>query len=370
MRILVASIVLLGSAMAVFASPGNRNPVRDLPSMTSSRAAHTTTVLDDGSVLVVGGFTAEEGQLAGVELFDPKRSEFQSIDDAIARRHSHTATLLPNGNVLIAGGYGAKSGTLDTAEVFDPATRRFSSVGDMKARRAEHTSVALSDGRVALIGGRSVDWSTLTSIEIYDPRAGTFREGGQLSVPRSGHVSVLLRDGRIFIAGGHAGRGSTLTIYDTAEIFDPRSGRSTVVATLGSRRHKLDGVLLADGRVLLTGGSSQDDPGGSLDTAEIFDPALGRLTSAAKMNLARYKHRGASLSLPNGRVLIAGGARQAELYDPTTDTFTLLPGESALHGSFSTAVLLKDNRVLIAGGYFRPDSPTNHAWIYEVSSSR
>jgi hypothetical protein len=368
MKTMVALATLL-VPMSVFASPGER-AIRDLPSMTSSRAAHTATALADGSVLVVGGFTAEEGQLAGVELFDPERLEFRPIDDAITRRHSHTAALLPDGNVLIAGGYGARTGTLDTAERFDPATRRFSLAGRMNARRAEHTSIALPDGRVALIGGRGVDWSTLASIEIYDPTTGTFSEGGQLAVPRSGHVSILLRDGRIFIAGGHAGRGATLTIYDSAEIFDPRSGRSVVTANIGSIRHKLDGVLLADGRVLLTGGSSEDGPRSSSPHAEIYDPSRGRFVAAANMNESRYKHRGSSLLLPNGTVLIGGGARQAELYDPATDAFTLLAGGSPLHGSFSTVVLLKDDRVLIAGGYFRPDSPTNRAWIFCGVTSR
>lgn len=367
MKIIVAIIALLGPALTALASPGDRTAIRELSSMTSNRAAHTATLLEDGTVLVVGGFTEEEGNLAGVELFDPKRLEFQPIAAGIMRRQSHTATLLPNGTVLIAGGYGASSGASDTAEIFAPSTRRFSSTGPMKARRAEHTSAALPDGRVLLIGGRGADWSTLGSIEVYDPSTGVFSEVGQLSVPRTGHVSVLLRDGRIFIAGGHAGRGSTLTIYDTAEIFDPRSGRSIVTGKIGSSRHKLDGVLLADGRVLLTGGSSEDGPRGSSNKVEIYDPARGSFVAVANMNLPRYKHRGSSLLLPSGKVLIAGGARQAELYDPTIDKFTLLAGGSPLHGSFSTAVLLKDGRVLIAGGYFRPDSPANRAWMYEPS---
>jgi hypothetical protein len=131
------------------------------------------------------------------------------------------------------------------------------------------------------------------------------------------------------------------------------------------RRHKHDGVLLADGRVLITGGSDERDGRGMYGSAEIFDPARNSFMPAATMNKARYKHRGSSLLLPNGKVLIAGGAAQPELYDPSTDTFTLLDSESRLHGSFSAISLLSDHRVLITGGYFRPDSPSKGAWIYE-----
>jgi hypothetical protein len=368
MKIVVGVIVLCGT-MQVLASPVIPDAIRDLPSMTEGRAAHSATVLGDGSVLVMGGFMGDERHLAGVELFDPQRLQFRPIDVAIAPRQSHTATLLPDGTVLIAGGYGGTRGVLDSAEIFEPATRRVSTVGRMKARRAEHTSIALPDGRVALIGGRSADWVTLATVEIYDPMAVTFNEVGRLSVPRTGHVSVLLRDGRIFVAGGATGRGSTLEIFETAEIFDPRTGRSEVVASLGSARHKLDGVLLADGRVLLTGGSRDNGPRGSLKSAEIFDPARRSFTTVGAMNLPRYKHRGSSVLLPNGKVLIAGGARQAEVYDPVAETFSLLADETELHGSFSTAVLLGSDRVLVAGGYFRPDSPTNRAWMYEAGSA-
>ena len=158
-------------------------------------------------------------------------------------------------------------------------------------------------------------------------------------------------------------RRSSLKIHNTAEIFDPRTGRSVATADMRMGRDKLDGVLLADGRVLITGGT--DGQVVRVDSAELFDPLRNSFTPAAKMNKARYKHGGSSLLLPNGKVLIAGGAVQPELYDPVTDTFTLLNSESRLHGSCSAVAMLQDHRVLIAGGYFRPDAPSQGAWLYE-----
>jgi hypothetical protein len=335
--------------------------------MSSSRAAHTISTLEDGSALVVGGFIANEKQIAGVEVFDAKRQQFRMIDNAMTPRHSHTATLLPDGRVLITGGYDLQANYLDTAEVFDPATARFALAGNMTVPRADHTAVRLADGRIAFIGGTSTRWTILDSIEIYDPKNGEFSEAGRMSVPRMSHTSVLLSDGRIFIAGGRNGRGSTVQIHNSSEIFDPRTGQSQPSTHMQTRRHKHDAVALADGRVLITGGSNEHDSRGRYDSAEIFDPARNAFMPAAKMHMARYKHRGSSVLLPSGKVLIAGGATRAEMYDPTTNTFAPVAGESRLQGHFPAVALLPSRGVLITGGYASPDSTSRSAWIYEFA---
>lgn len=348
-----------------FASPAENDLMRDLSSMGSSRAAHTITTLADGSALVVGGFIADEKQIAGVEVFDARRQQFRTIDNAIHPRHSHTASLLPDGRVLIAGGYDLQARYVDTAEVFDPATARFTHAGNMTVPRADHTAVVLADGRIAFIGGTSTGWTILDSIEIYDPKTGEISAAGRMSVPRMSHTSVLLSDGRVFIAGGRNGRGSTVQIYNSTETFDPSTGQSRPCAHMQTRRHKHDAIALADGRVLITGGSNEYDTRGRYDSAEIFDPTRNAFMPAAKMHMPRYKHRGSSLLLPNGKVLIAGGATQAEMYDPTTNTFALVTGESRLQGHFPAVALLPARRVLITGGYASPDSPSRGAWIYQ-----
>lgn len=361
----VALAVMGLTLSAGVAVPSTNARLRDLPPMSSSRAAHTMTTLEDGSALIVGGFIADEKQIAGVEMFDAKRRLFRTVRNAITPRHSHTATLLPNGRVLIAGGYDARARRLDAAEIFDPATSQFVPAGRMTVPRADHTAVPLRDGRVAIIGGSSTGWTILDSIELYDPSTGEFTDLGRMNVPRMSNTSVLLRDGRIFIAAGRRGRGATLEIYRTTEIFDPATGRSTRAADMHIARHKHDAVVLADGRVLITGGSDENDSHGRYDSAEIFDPVRNIFVPAARMRMARYKHRGSSKLLPNGKALIAGGAAQAELYDPATDTFDLVASASQLHGHFSAVGLLPDHRVLITGGYARPDSPSSGAWIYD-----
>ncbi len=364
MKVFGLIIALLGLApLHSTASPPGYGTLKNLPAMSFNRAGHTATTLPDGTVLVVGGFMEEEQQIAGVELFDPRTLRFQTIDNLVTPRQSHTATLLADGRVLIAGGHGAQAPYLDTAEIFDPATRQFVSAGRMTAPRGDHTALVLDDGRIALIGGTGTDRTILDSIEIFDPKGRTFSMAGRMTVPRMGHVSVLLRDGRILIAGGNIGRRATLKIHSTAEIFDPRSARSSPAADMLQARHKHDGVLLADGRVLVIGGSTEHAV--RSDSAEIYDPARNTFTPAATMKSARYKLRNASLLLSNGDVLIAGGAEHAELYDPRSGQFRLLQGSSPLHGYFSATASLRKGRVLITGGYARPNAPSRSAWIFE-----
>lgn len=67
--------------------------------------------------------------------------------------------------------------------------------------------------------------------------------------------------------------------------------------------------------------------------------------------MPRFKHIGTSVLLPNGKVLIAGGAARAEIYDPETNKFELVTGTLSGFSSFATATLLASGKVLITGGY-------------------
>jgi len=82
------------------------------------------------------------------------------------------------------------------------------------------------------------------------------------------------------------------------------------------------------------------------------------------MHLARYKHNGSSILLPNGDVLVSGGAPRAELYDARRGTFALVPGETALTGQFSAVVSLGSDGMLITGGYGKGSGPRAAAWVY------
>jgi hypothetical protein len=86
------------------------------------------------------------------------------------------------------------------------------------------------------------------------------------------------------------------------------------------------------------------------------------------MRIGRYKHRGTSVALSNGKVLLAGGASMAEEYDPATGISEFVVGASQLAGQFSAVASLPGGRVLITGGYGSGRGPRADAWVFEPSS--
>lgn len=332
--------------------------------MRAARAAHTATTLRDGRVLVAGGFTGDDNAVSGAELFDPAKGSFAALSRMSTLRHSHTATLLPSGQVLIVGGFAAGSTVLSAAELFDPATGRFTPIGSLGAARAGHIAIPLAGGKVLIAGGVGPNWTFLSSAELYDPATRRFTPTGAMTVARESHAAVALRDGSVLVVGGHRGRRADITLYTSAERYDVASGTFRKIGDMRVRRHKHDAIALSDGRVLITGGTDERDMDGVYNSTELFDPIAATFTLGPAMARPRYKHNGSAVLLPNGSVLIAGGAAQAETFDPRTRTFTLVSGNSAMAGQFSAVAPIAGGGVLITGGYGGGTGPRTNAWLY------
>lgn len=337
----------------------------DTAPMRASRMAHTATALGDGRVLVAGGFTDAALADRSAEVYDPARRTFAPLPPMRVVRHSHTATPLADGPVLLAGGYGAGNAVLTDAELFDPAANTFTAVTPMREPRAGHVAVPLRDGRVLIVGGVGPDWAFRASAEVFDPRTGRFTPTGAMRVARESHVGVPLADGRVLIVGGHRGRRAAIELFTSAEVYDPATGAFTPTGDMRVRRHKHDAVRLPDGRVLVLGGSDERDDRGAYASTEVWDPRTGRFVDGPAMTLPRYKHAMSSILLPDGRVLVTGGAPQAETYDPTTQRFSVVPGAARMGGQFSASALLPGGRVLVTGGYGNGAGPRAAAWEYE-----
>ena len=164
--------------------------------------------------------------------------------------------------------------------------------------------------------------------------------------------------------GGHRGRRAAITLYTSAEAYDPASATFRHVGDMLVRRHKHDAVLLRDGRVLITGGADERDNEGVYNTTELFEPGTGTFTAGPVMTRPRYKHQGTSVLLANGLVLLAGGAPEAETYDPISRTFTIVAGEARMAGQFSAVAPLKGGGALVTGGYGNGGGPRAAAWVY------
>ncbi len=342
----------------------SRETLTPTATMRAARAAHTATALPDGRVLVAGGFTSKEMAAHGAEVYDPGSGRFAPTLPMVALRHSHTATLLPNGKVLIVGGYTEGTKPTATAELFDEATNSFAATGVPTAARAGHIAVLLDDGKVLIAGGVGPGWTFLSSAELYDPATGRFTPTGSMTVARESHAAVRLQDGRVLIVGGHQGRRAAIVLYTSAEAYDPATGTFRHAGDMLVRRHKHDAVLLRDGRVLITGGTDERDNEGVYNSTELFEPTTRIFSAGPAMKRPRYKHQGTAVLLPNGQVLLAGGAPEAETFDPTGRTSTIVAGDARMAGQFSAVAPLKGGGALVTGGYGNGTGPRAAAWVY------
>jgi hypothetical protein len=290
-----------------------------------------------------------------------RQSYFREVGDVMnSGRSRHTSTTIPLESevVLIAGGYTSGLTVTNSAEVFAVATETFfPTVGRMAEARANHVAVLLDNGFVLVSGGERLIGGEIpeahASAELFAVASTTFVAAPSMAAPRSAHTATLLPDGRVLVAGGDAYDASGRpTATATAEIYDPDPFPGTWTATAGDMEIPRSGhqaTLLADGRVLMTGGSTSR-------VVEVFDPATNLFSrTKGRLGATRWRH-GAAL-LPTGRVLIEGGGSQTgELFEPATGEFTDVPGGDTASRYGALALHFEPGRVLVLGGYaFLPD---------------
>jgi hypothetical protein len=346
-----AALALLCSSVTIFASTSFAQQGTFVPtgSLNTARSGPTSTILNNGTVLVAGGGNNTLNFIAIAELYDPTTGTFIPTGSLNTARTAHTATLLDNGKVLIAGGV-ANSGPLASAELYDPATGTFTFTGSMNVARTQHTATLLNNGKVLVAGGENSTSGDLASAELYDPTTGTFTLTGSMTDARTKHTATLLNNGTVLVAGGVNYPNNAFTILASTELYNPTTGTFTPTGSLNTVRYEHTLTSLNNGKALVAGGFINN----GLSSAELYDPATGTFTFTGSMNIAHYLHTATLLN--NGTVLVAGGANvgsgplaSAELYDPTTGTFTATGSMNVARYSH-TATLLTSGAVLVEGG--------------------
>lgn len=274
-------------------------------------------------------------------------------------RVGHIAVRLPSGKVLIAGGWISASEATASAELYDPSLGTFTHVGNMSVPRARPAGVALANGDVLIAGGADREGASgALTAEVFHPASQTCERVGSMHVSRLAGSATVLKDGRVLFAGGGGDR-----VTASAEIYDPKTRRFQLTGNMVVSRYKHTAGLLPDGRVLIAGGSDDRDWNGTMRDAEIYDPSRGTFEATAPLAAARFKLPNEAVLLSSGKLLIAGGSSQVEIYDPAAKMFSSAAGQVDEPWHYMSATKLADGTVLLAGGYPNRIQATAQAWI-------
>ncbi|MEO7243699.1 MAG: hypothetical protein ABIX12_00910 [Rubrivivax sp.] len=351
--------------------------------MTQARSDHTATLLNDGRVLVLAGRDATGAASATAEVYCPTSltlpankpqakamcpaglGAFGAMSKLQGKSAGHTATLMPSGRVFVVGGGNAST------EIFDPATNQFSHVGGAGGSRAYHTATLLPNGLVLLVGGSDQYANTLATTQLYDPRNGVYTLGPTLLWPRERHSATLVQDNgqaRVIIAGGRQRTATGSNVLANVEVYDVATQTISAAAPMAGARYSHRAEVLADGRVLVSGGSAEPSatPTGALDSAELYGNGIWTSVMPS-MHDARREHT--LTTLVDGRLLASGGAGSTSAL-ASSETFTpdhfMISAPLAMRRFAHTATRLQDGKVLITGGVGANGAALNSAEIFSA----
>ncbi|WJF90054.1 kelch repeat-containing protein [Paraburkholderia bonniea] len=229
----------------------------------------TTTELDDGTILVVGG-SLPPPKIFGpaglvTERYDPVSDTWAAAGTMQSAHVSHTATLLHDGTVLVAGGQQTITNS-STTERYNPQTGMWNTTGELVEPRSVHSATLLPDGKVLVAGGTNLAGVTLNSAELYDPDTGMWSAIKPMNVMHRDHVALLLPNAQVLVAGG-----DTLRTDRTTELYDIKTGEWTMAGLTHTNRFGATFTLLPNGQVLAAGRiSDSGDTDGA--TTELFVP--------------------------------------------------------------------------------------------------
>ncbi len=355
-----------GDSVTTPEAPALERGLHEVGKMTQPRYQHVATLLQNGKVLIAGGYAEPPtkvedpspggtviyrpaGVLITAEIFDPETGTSSPTGSMTVSRYADNGILLPDGRVLIMPRYGHIP-----IEMYNPDSGIFDALADVPYNATILTATLLQSGRVFV-----------TSVEhtgVFDLDARAFTSIFAMDDRRRLQTATLLKDGRVLIVGGIRG-GIEDGLVGRNLIYDPVSKSFSEAGDLQFDRVNHKAVLLQDGKVLIIGGHAGEGP--FVHTAEMYDPETISFSPAGVSTI----DPSAALLLPSGRVfLIHSYNGDIVLYNPATHEFSPA-GHSIGWRSFPTVTLLADGSVMVAGGTKDKDVSTDSDHTFEEETT-
>jgi RHS repeat-associated protein len=186
------------------------------------------TQLDGFHVVVSGGSLDGQG-VATVAIVDKATGAVTKTLHLNVARSGHTTTVLPDGSLLVLGGIGADGKVLAVGEEYFKDATDFELLREIPVQaRTGHTATVLTDGRLLIVGGKGVDGEVLSSAEVWDTQTGRVeRVDIKLNTARFAHLASLLPNASVAISGGLDALNTPVPV---AEMFDPATGGFSVIS--------------------------------------------------------------------------------------------------------------------------------------------
>ena len=312
-----------------------------------TRAVHTT-VLPDGRV----HFVSYYDESLQPHIWNPATNTFTATAATSYRLFCAGHTQLPDGRIFFAGGHIADYTGYAHAEIYDPIQNTFTALPDMNEGRWYPTATVLPNGDVLVVSGDVNSNTVLDPLpQVYQFASNSWRSLTTAQLVISLYpVMLVAPNGKVFFAGA----GPQSRYLDTSGTGAWTSVAKTVFT--GYRSYG-PGLMYDNGKVLLVGGA--DPPTATAETIDL-NAATPAWKSTGTMHFARRQHN--AVVLPDGKVFVVGGSSAGgfdtstspvlptEMWDPATGAWTVMASIANYRGYHSTAVLLPDARVLVAGG--------------------
>ncbi len=147
------------------------------------------SLLPDGRVLIT--------ETQAVEIFDPSTDDVSDAAEMLHERQYHVSVALDDGTVLVAGGFYSPNG-----EIYDPQSNSWTATQMMNGFRLMPEVSVNSMGRVFLFGGFDRNSNVIDTVEVFDPSDGSWTAVAPMSRPRLGHRASRLTSGAVLVTGG------------------------------------------------------------------------------------------------------------------------------------------------------------------------
>lgn len=280
-RVLVAGGWRGGDASAILKSAEVYDPATARWTRTGDLATErwgaVLTPLQNGRVLAVMGSDSDDfmTSVATAELFDPLDGTWSPAGSTGFGGVRPTSSLLPDGSVLVVGGYGGMVGGFGSARRYDPQTNAWRFVTDPGDPRYALAAAVLPGGDVLVVGGQThtgypARYTTYATVRRFVAATGAWSRETDLRDARSDASLTILRDGTALVAGGvvvsQQGSGEqmvyTTRVVGTAELY--LSGSASAVLNVGCTAAECEGMTGLPG------------PGRGALAIEYYHPELDR----------------------------------------------------------------------------------------------